>query len=306
MKTGILFIFFIALGIPYTYAQQMESTEFITKNPERIFVGAIMEANSINNDDYKFIDAPLNPITISYSLPVEGPSQKISPSYENMMKEIRETIKANKLPKPSLRLTSSMNELQSYSDLSSLFGQNINTNHYFGATKKTKKTLVALFISQLMFSVDMNYFENSCSDEKVLARGDELIVIGSVYFGRQALVLVESDYDSQEVKIAMNEWISGTQAQSTEKISKSEAIIANSTIRIMLPGNETIEMTDASNPLPDVLAYINRGFSADDFGQPVKFSAMHLKSKGVFVNKYTRSTLPATVNANVNKDVLKK
>lgn len=285
MKTCILFILFIALGIPYTYAQQMESTEFIAKNPERIFVGAIMEANSINNDDYKFIDAPLNPITISYSLPVY--SQKISPSYENMMKEIRETIKANIIMETrSSGYYISMNELQSYSDLTPLFGQNINTMDYFGAIKKTKKILLAFFISRLMFSVDMDLSENICSDEKVLARGDELIVISSVSFGRQAFVLVESDYDPQEVIIAMNEWISGTQAQSTEKISKSEAIIANSTIRIMLPGNETIEMTDPSNPLPDVWAYINRRFSADDFGQPVKFSATPLKSKGVFVNKY--------------------
>lgn len=286
MKTCILFILFIALGIPYTYAQQMESTEFIAKNPERIFVGAIMEANSINNDDYKFIDAPLNPITISYSLPVY--SQKISPSYENMMKEIRETIKANKIMNPNeVSFSVSMNELQSYSDLTPLFGQNINTMDYFGTTKKTKKTLVALFISRLMFSVDMDLSENSCSEEEVLARGDELIMIGSVSFGRQAFVLVESDYDSQEVIIAMNELKSGTQAQSAENISKSVAILANSTIRIILLGNETMEMTDPSNPLPDVLAYIKREFSADDFGQPVKFSATPLKNKGVFVNKYT-------------------
>lgn len=31
---------------------------------------------------------------------------------------------------------------------------------------------------------------------------------------------------------------------------------------------------------------MNKGFSADDFGQPVKFKAMYLKSRDLFVNKF--------------------
>lgn len=76
------------------------------------------------------------------------------------------------------------------------------------------------------------------------------------------------------------------QTFSTEKISKSKAILANSTIRVMLPGKETIEITDLSNPLSDVVAYINRGINADDFGKPIKFNAVLLKNRGMFVNKF--------------------
>lgn len=285
MKTRIFFFLLIILGVQYTYAQTT-ATQFMAKNPEQTFIGAIMEANSINKDNHQFIDTPLNPITLSYSLPGIHSMQISSPSYDNMTNAIREILKTNDITKPNLSFSFAVKELQSPGEIASILGQNIDPDFYFGIAEKTKKTLACIYISQSLFSIDMDMPKDVCSDEKVLARGDELIVINSVWFGRQALVMVESDYDYQEIKMAINELLSGTQTLSTEKISKSKAILANSTIRIMLPGNETMEITNPANPLSDVMAYINRDFSADDFGKPIKFSAMHLKSRSVFVNEY--------------------
>lgn len=285
MKTRIFFCLLIILGVQYTHAQ-ITATQFMAKNPEQTFIGAIMEANSINKDNHQFIDTPLNPITVSYSLPGIHSMQISSPSYGNMTNAIREILKTNDITKPNLSFSFAVNELQSPGEIASLLGQNIDPVFYFGIAQKTKKTLACIYISQSLFSIDMDMPKDVCSDEEVLARGDELIVINSVWFGRQALVMVESNYDYQEIRMAINELLSGTQTLSTEKISKSKAILANSIIRIMLPGNETMEITNPANPLSDVMAYINRDFSADDFGKPIKFSAMHLKSRSVFVNEY--------------------
>lgn len=285
MKTNIFFCLLIILGVQYTNAQ-IRATQFMPKNPEQTFIGAIMDPNSINKDTYQFIDAPLNPITVSYSLPLTNPAHILSPSYDNMINAIRERLKTNHITKPNLSFSFVVNELQSPGQIASILGQSIDPVFYFGMAQKTKKTLACIYISQSLFSIDMDIFEDVCSDEKVLARGDELIVINSVSFGRQALVMVESDYDYQEIRMAINELLSGTQTLSTEKISKSKAILANSTIRIMLPGNETMEITNPTNPLSDVMTYMNRDFSADDFGKPIKFSAMHLKSKALFANEY--------------------
>lgn len=285
MKIGTLFFLLIILGVQYTYAQTT-ATLFMTKNPEQTFVGAIMEANSINNDTHQFIDTPLNPITVSYSLPITAPAQTLSPSYDNMMNAVREKLEASHITKPNLNFSFTVNELQSPGEIASILGQNINPDFYFGTARKTKKTLACIYISQSFFSVDMDIFEDVCSDEKVLARGDELIIVSSVFFGRQALVMVESDYDYREVRMAINELLNGTQNFAIEKISKSKAILANSTIRVMLLGNETMEITDPANPLSNVMAYMNREITADDFGKPIKFNAMHLKSRAVFVNQY--------------------
>lgn len=283
MKTNIFFCLLIILGVQYTNAQ-ITATQFMTKNPEQTFIGAIMDPNSINKDTYQFIDAPLNPIMVSYSLPYSA--HLLSPSYDNMINAIRERLKTTPMTKPNLSFSFVVNELQSPGQIASILGQSIDPVFYFDMAQKTKKTLACIYISQSLFSIDMDIFEDVCSDEKVLARGDELIVINSVSFGRQALVMVESDYDYQEIRMAINELLSGTQTLSTEKISKSKAILANSTIRIMLPGNETMEITNPSNPLSNVMTYMNRDFSADDFGKPIKFSAIHLKSKALFVNEY--------------------
>lgn len=285
MKTKIILFLLLILGVQYADAQ-IESSEFMVKNPEQTFVGAIMEASSINKDTHLFIDTPLNPVTVSYSLPITAPAQILSPSYDNMMNAVREKLEANHINKPNLSFSFVVNELQSPAEIASILGQNINPGFYFGITQKTKKTLACVYISQSLFRIDMDLFEDVCADEKVLARGDELIIIGSVSFGRQALVMVESDYEYDEVRMAINELLGEKQTFSGEKISKSKVILANSTIRVMLPGNETIEITDLSNPLSDVVAYINRDISADDFGKPIKFNAVLLKSRGMFVNKF--------------------
>lgn len=284
-KTTLLLLLILLGGVQYAHAQ-MESSLFMAKNPEQTFVGAIMEASSINKDTHRFVDAPLNPVAVSFSLPIAAPSQILTPSYDNMMDAVREKLEANHINKPNLSFSFAVNELQSPAEVASILGQNINTDFYFGIAQKTKKTLACVHISQSLFSIDMDILDEVCSDEKVLARGDELIIIGSVFFGRQALVMVESDYEYQEVRMAINELLSETKAFSTENISKSKAILANSTVRVMLPGNETTEIIHPSNPLWDVMDYMNRGISAEDFGKPIKFSATLLKSRGVFVNEF--------------------
>ena len=52
-----------------------------------------MEANSINQDTYKFLKISMNPINMGYTIPIK--SQTITPSYNNMMKAIHEALKTN-------------------------------------------------------------------------------------------------------------------------------------------------------------------------------------------------------------------
>ena len=88
MKTKIKYIILLLLVIQTGYAQ--EASKFTVKAPDKTFIGAILEPGSINSDAHQFLDVPLNPITISYSLPMK--SQEITPGYDNMMKAIREGL----------------------------------------------------------------------------------------------------------------------------------------------------------------------------------------------------------------------
>ena len=81
MKTKIKYIILLLLVIQTGYAQ--EASKFTVKVPNKTFIGAILEPGSINSDTHQFLDVPLNPITISYSLPMK--SQEITPvSYTHL------------------------------------------------------------------------------------------------------------------------------------------------------------------------------------------------------------------------------
>ena len=78
MKTKIKYIILLLLVIQTGYAQ--EANKFTVKAPDKTFIGAILEPGSINSDAHQFLDVLLNPITISYSLPMK--SQEITPGYD--------------------------------------------------------------------------------------------------------------------------------------------------------------------------------------------------------------------------------
>ncbi|WP_455673919.1 thiol-activated cytolysin family protein [Phocaeicola sp.] len=286
MKTKILFLFLAICAAQQMYAQSMEALQLAVKNREQTFLGALIDPSSINKPDHQFIDATLNPIIISSSL-LTIKSQTITPSYNNMMDFVRKSLEGNKVAKPNLNFSYGTKELKSYNEAAVYFGQNIDPALYFGTSKKTKKTLTAVQISQTFFSLVMDLPDQLCSEESILAQADKLVYVGVINFGRQVLVFIESDFDSKEVDAAVKDIMSKTYSNAMNKIPKSAAIIANSTVRIVLPQGETLEITDPANPLADVMKYMNKDFNADDFGCPINFTAVGLKDNAPFMNEYT-------------------
>ena len=94
MKKTVFNFLFLLLGASL-YAQQ-GFDKFTAKNPDKTFIGAIMQAESINEDTHRFIDVALAPITISFSHSIK--SQKITPSYIEMTKVVQNLIENGKIP----------------------------------------------------------------------------------------------------------------------------------------------------------------------------------------------------------------
>ncbi|MDC7311217.1 hypothetical protein NXH68_18645 [Phocaeicola vulgatus ATCC 8482] len=88
MKTKIIYtiVFLMIAKLAYSQEEQYSADKFVAKCPNEIFIGAILEANSINQDTYKFLKISMNPINMGYTIPIK--SQTITPSYNNMMKAI--------------------------------------------------------------------------------------------------------------------------------------------------------------------------------------------------------------------------
>lgn len=57
MKTKIIYtiVFLMIAKLAYSQEEQYSADKFVAKCPNEIFIGAILEANSINQDTYKFL-----------------------------------------------------------------------------------------------------------------------------------------------------------------------------------------------------------------------------------------------------------
>lgn len=216
-KTTIYCIFII---ISYSAYAQQGFDKFTSKNPDKTYIGAIMESDNINEDTHQFLNVPTNPITVSFSVPVK--SQEIAPSYDNMMNIIYKAIEEGKIPEQNSSLSHTIREIESYSNLNVFFGQTINPTLLFGtlAYQEPKQNVVAVNLEQSLFSIFMDIPDTPLLEtEDVEIDKKALIYLNSVSFGRKAIVLVESKQSISKIKEAIEDIIENN--NTPDKIAKS-------------------------------------------------------------------------------------
>lgn len=283
MKTKILYtiMFFVIVQLSYGQEGQYSADKFTAKCPNEIFIGAIMEANSINQDTYKFLNVSMNPITIGYTIPIK--SQIITPSYNNMIEVLHEALKTNDALKNNYSFSFVIKKIQSYGELAVNWGQIINLQKLLGIALdyKPQKNIVLVDINQSFFSITMDMPESLSTDPQVLQRLDELVFVNSIQFGRKVILVIESNIDYNELQETIH-----TLLNYKEVSQKGLAILANSNIRLMTIGNKDIKDIDPNNPFTSILDYFSQRVTPEDFGIPISFSVSNLRDNSVFVNYF--------------------
>lgn len=261
------------------YAQQREAYVFTVKNPDRFYIGGLLETDDINKDEHAPLSVEQGPVTVSSSLASFG-VQTFQPAYATMMDAVRKSLEGITVQTDSYRYI--RKELQSYDDIASEFGQKVDVYGYAGTDTKTRHTLVMASFTTELFNLDMDFPEEDWTDTVSPYRREDLIYVLSVSFGRQVIVLVESDDEAATVMAALDEALNEEKAIS----SKSKAVLADADIRIIWVGEEGMGIRHPSRPFADVTAYLKRPCTADDFGKPIRFRAAYLKDNSVFINKW--------------------
>lgn len=283
MKTKILYtiMFFVIVQLSYGQEGQYSADKFAAKCPNEIFIGAIMEANSINQDTYKFLNVSMNPITIGYTIPIK--SQTITPSYNNMIEVLHKALKTNDALKNNYSFSFVIKKIQSYGELAVNWGQIINLQKLLGIALdyKPQKNIVLVDINQSFFSITMDMPESLSTDPQVLQRLDELVFVNSIQFGRKVILVIESNIDYNELQETIH-----TLLNYKELSQKGLAILANSNIRLMTIGNKDIKDIDPNNPFTSILDYFSQRVTPEDFGIPISFSVSNLRDNSVFVNYF--------------------
>lgn len=283
MKRNYLFLSLLLLAaFPALYGQPGPTT-FIAKNPEKIYLGAVMDSASLNQDTYTLLDVSVKPVTVSFlELPVKP--QTFAPSYETMLTSVRDVLKNNEV-KENYMFTATARILKSYDELHAVWGQKLNLPQWIGipADYRTSKNILMVDITRTFFSLVMDQPDDGVlsTDPKFTEQEAACVYVNTLQFGRKVTVLLESAAD-QSVLIALgNKLLAGDTLTQTEQV-----IVANATLRVCAVGDELKDL-DADNPFTSVLSYIQRKVTADDFGIPVSFTLAYAKfpAGSMFVNR---------------------
>lgn len=271
----------LALVAMQAYTQEPGYSQQVAKCPKGLFVGAIMEAQSLDTETYKMVEADMNPVTVTYSFGV--PSETYKPSAEEMTAAVRRHLEADGNLLQNVEMKAALSELEDYGGLFFDWGQKVDLAAWSGLPEESKPAgnLVRLVLSRTAFTIGMDIPEALTDDPAVKERADELIYINELSFGRSVTVLLESRQEAADVKAAVQEVLAGGTVS-----EKAQAILANTTLRIMpLADGQCLENLNPDGLLEGIAAYINRPFTAEDFGQPIAFRAAWVKDNAAFVHE---------------------
>lgn len=271
----------LALVAMQAYAQEPGYSQQVAKCPKGLFVGAIMEAQSLDTETYKMVEADINPVTVTYSFGV--PSETYKPSVEEMTAAVRRHLEADGNLLQNVEMKAALSELEDYGRLFFDWGQKVDLAAWSGLPEESKPAgnLVRLVLSRTAFTIGMDIPEALTDDPPVKERADELIYINELSFGRSVTVLLESRQEAADVKAAVQEVLAGGTVS-----EKAQAVLANTTLRIMpLADGQCLENLNPDGLLEGIAAYINRPFTAEDFGQPIAFRAAWVKDNAAFVHE---------------------
>lgn len=271
----------LALVAMQAYAQEPGYSQQVAKCPKGLFVGAIMEAQSLDTETYKMVEADINPVTVTYSFGV--PSETYKPSAEEMTAAVRRHLEADGNLLQNVEMKVALNEIENYGRLFFDWGQKVDLAAWSGLPEESKPAgnLVRLVLSRTAFTIGMDIPEALTDDPAVKERADELIYINELSFGRRVTVLLESRQEAADVKAAVQEVLAGGTVS-----EKAQAILANTTLRIMpLADRQCLEDLNPDAPLDGIAEYFNRPFTAEDFGQPIAFRAAWVKDNAAFVHE---------------------
>lgn len=283
---NLLFILTVCcmIVLPDLLNAQQRSSVIAAKTPELLFIGSVLDKNSLNTNSHPALNIINQDITISFgTLGVR--SKNISPNREAMNTAISEALSTSSNTGNS-SFSFSIRELESYKQLELLFGQNVDLKEWLNVTgtKHQTKSLIAIDISKIAFTVEMDLPENGSfqTDDVELSRYelDDLIYVNTVSFGRRVIVVAESNISANELKQAVRNALDGTTLSDRDR-----SVLANTTFRVIQFGNQD-SIFDPNAPLEGIVEYVDTKMTAENYGLPISFGAAYLKNNAMFENMY--------------------
>lgn len=273
MRTGLLttLLFILTFGIISAQETKSSATLF-SKNPEQLYLGAVLSKKSINTEKHEFKDIKtkekisLLSTTFKYEFP------EIVPTKENMYQVIADELKAKGAPTGSGIASYSFYPVRNLEDLYANFGQKMDLGKWFGLDINNKMPVSNILIAYEIPLFDlylgiaetgmMNYRE-----ELAKLKDDDLVYVMSITWGRKALIFVQSDFDENSLKVALNRYLNDEGLTEEQKV-----ILETATFSYNIFEDIPLELENP-NPIKTILNYLSGPITADNYGSIIHFMA---------------------------------
>ncbi len=273
MRTVLLttLLFILTFGIISAQETKSSATLF-SKNPEQLYLGAVLSKKSINTEKHEFKDIKtkekisLLSTTFKYEFP------EIVPTKENMYQVIADELKAKGAPTSSGIASYSFYPIRNLEDLYANFGQKMDLGKWFGLDINNKMPVSNILIAYEipLFDLYLDIAETGMMnyrEELAKLKDDDLIYVMSITWGRKALIFVQSDFDENSLKVALNRYLNDEELTDEQKV-----ILETATFSYNIFEDIPLELENP-NPIKTVLNYLSGPITADNYGAIIHFMA---------------------------------
>ena len=289
-KVIIISLIILISGIP---AFARKSSRIIPKQPDKIYLGAIVTKKSINSPELEIIDVKLPKEDIILPLSWGGYVKKTELSKENTTRIIKEKLtEFPPLKQGELFNGGYISLNNNYHVLYNSFGQTFDMKYYLSVEEYTPltKNTKALKISNVNFSIYIglstqydNFLEPAEIErlDKMGLKLDDIVYVSTIGFGKELRLIIESDAPAIDLKIMI------THALRWEKLTEKEKyILDNSTITTMLIGEQKLPEVPKGNIFDRINKYFSTPLTADNFGSPIYVNFAELKFHKTYQNPF--------------------
>lgn len=273
MRTGLLttLLFILTFGIISAQETKSSATLF-SKNPEQLYLGAVLSKKSINTEKHEFKDIKtkekisLLSTTFKYEFP------EIVPTKENMYQVIADELKAKGAPTSSGIASYSFYPIRNLEDLYANFGQKMDLGKWFGLDINNKMPVSNILIAYEipLFDLYLDIAETGMMnyrEELAKLKDDDLVYVMSITWGRKALIFVQSDFDENSLKVALNRYLNDEGLTEEQKV-----ILETATFSYNIFEDIPLELENP-NPIKTILNYLSGPITADNYGSIINFMA---------------------------------
>ena len=275
----------------------LTSDEIVVTVPQKTFIGAVYNSNTLDDLSYSAITSRVEPITISYSFPTDFIVDTIErPSLSSMRASVFKAMKAaNFSGQQMLSFDYNIKQFSYYSELKLAFGSNINIGKIFsidisGSNNKIKKnTGIFAKFTQKNFTMDMdipedgNIFLTNSDLSTVLNQNP--VYISSITYGRLGIISLVSNYTYDEVSFALKAALNAKVVNGTLNIDvNSKKILDESDLSVYIVGGKGTDAVQVVTGFEGFSNFIINGgqFTAEAPGVPIYFSASHASDNSIY------------------------